>query len=324
MNRLNKNIHIIGYALRSSIYIGLMSLGRLYVKLNGFLSLRAFLLSMGFVILLYTPSVFVLNSVTNAQNTETTSNSGKAELTQAYRSLTPLVGGSAISLVDGSDNLVVLSSKENKDKFLGIYVDSGKSLLEFDSEISNVQVATSGRVVALVTNLNGSIKKGDLLSVSAIKGAIAKSSPGDRYIGIAQESFNDNTKNTVPHTVSDSSGNQKDIILGSVPIVLISGSSVEQQAVASVGKSSGVKSWLESIRGKKISNMRISLVFAVTVITLVILAAIIYSSIRTGVYAVSRNPLAKSYIFESLSQVIFMAIIVAILGLSVNYVILKA
>jgi hypothetical protein len=70
--------------------------------------------------------------------------------------------------------------------------------------------------------------------------------------------------------------------------------------------------------------MRISLVFAVTVITLVILAAIIYSSIRTGVYAVSRNPLAKSYIFESLSQVIFMAIIVAILGLSVNYVILKA
>jgi len=70
--------------------------------------------------------------------------------------------GSIVSLKSNTSDQVVAANGSNVDNTLGVVIDNGNTLLTLTSSQSNqVQVATSGIVEALVSNINGDINQND-------------------------------------------------------------------------------------------------------------------------------------------------------------------
>jgi hypothetical protein len=61
----------------------------------------------------------------------------------------------------------------------------------------------------------------------------------------------------------------------------------------------------------------------IVILTLIILTAMIVTATRNGIIALSRNPLAKTVIFEGLAQVLVMIVLVCVISLTLCYAVLR-
>ena len=244
-----------------------------------------------------------------------------AELTQAYKVTNDedAVAGALVSLDAEDGEMVVIADPSNSERLIGVLVEPDSSSIAVNTDKNNAQVATSGRVIALVSTMNGDIKNGDVLVLSSVRGVAARTVPGGRVIGVAQSDFNADTEGVTTRTMKDTSGKSHDIAFGAIPIVIGIGS---EEAVENTA-GGDVFGWLNVIAGKPVPNVRVALVGIVAVITLITVSVMIYSSVRNTIYGVSRNPFAKQSIFEALGQVMLMVMVVAVLGVIVMYAIIK-
>ena len=261
-------------------------------------------------------SVFVMCSSTPAVQAAVT-----AELSQSYVTATDpdAVPGALVSLDSKDGKTVVIADASNSQRLIGVLVAPESSSIAVNAGDNSAQVATSGRVVALVSNMNGDIKAGDVLVLSSVRGVAARTVPGGKIIGVAQEDFSANSEDVTVRSIKNTDGESNDIAFGLLPIVIGIGNEVAIESTAG----GDVFGWLSVIAGKPVPNVRVALAGIVAVITLVTVSVMIYSSVRNTIYGVSRNPLAKQSIFEALGQVMSMVMIVAVLGVIVIYAIIR-
>lgn len=77
---------------------------------------------------------------------------------------------------------------DNVDNMLGAVIAPENSLLSLTNGSDNeTQVATTGEVQVLVSDMNGTVKRGDHITASPIAGVGMKTTTNARVIGIAQE-----------------------------------------------------------------------------------------------------------------------------------------
>ena len=218
--------------------------------------------------------------------------------------------GSIVSLKDNTSDQVVAANSSNVNNTLGVIIDNGNTLLTLTSSQSNqVQVATSGIVEALVSNINGDINQNDEITASPINGVGMKATENTRVVGVAQVAL---TKtNGSAQSYKDSSGTHN-ILIGEIPI-LVNVSYFFRQPDKSIIPAA-IQNVANSLAGKAVSPLPIIVSLAIFMITLIVVVSIIYSMIRSSIISVGRNPMAQSAIYRDIIQM--SVLVLGILSLS--------
>jgi hypothetical protein len=233
-------------------------------------------------------------------------------ITQGYltKESTPL--GAIMSLKMDSADYVSRSDTANANNILGVVVSEGNSLLTLsDGQANQVQVATSGVVQVLVSNINGTIRSGDAITASPIKGVGMKATTNSKIVGIAQEDLSGN--GTSQQSYSDKNGRKQTVLLGQVP-VLVNPTYFYKQPDKTIIPAA-VQNIANALAGKSVSSLPVIISLAIFIVTLIIVVSIIYSMIHSSIISVGRNPMSQAAIYRNLVQM--SGLIILILAVSV-------
>lgn len=232
-------------------------------------------------------------------------------ISQGYATTEELPLGSIISLENNSADHVVAATPANASSILGVIINDGSSLLRLANEAeSQVQVATSGIVRVLVSDINGEIQQGDQITASPIKGVGMKATSNVKVVGIAQGKPVGGEDSEQKYT--DENGDEQTVRLGEVP-VLINVSYFFKQPDKTIIPSA-VQNLANAIAGKSVSPLPIIISAAIFLITLIVVASIVYSMIRSSIISVGRNPMSQSAVYRDVIQL--SALVLAILGVA--------
>ena len=259
--------------------------------------------------LLFAPLLFIAVILTAAVPLAVTA---VTSISQGYVSSDDLPLGSIVSLKNNSSDEVEASSSTNVDSILGVVVNEGSSPLTLSNGQDNqVQVATSGMAPVLVSDINGEIIQGDQITASPISGVGMKATGNAKVVGIAQGEPRNSTDRS--QTYTDEQGQKQPLTLGEVP-VLVNVSYFYKQPDKTLIPSS-LQNVANALAGKTVNPLPIIISMAIFIITLIVVASIIYSMIRSSIISVGRNPMSQSAIYRDVIQL--SALVLAILAVAV-------
>lgn len=238
-------------------------------------------------------------------------------LSQGYSTKQDLSLGSIVSLETNSSDSVVAAASSNADNILGVVINRDSSLLAVsNSQKEQVQIATSGTVNVLVSDINGAIHQGDHITASPLSGIGMKASANVRIVGIAQGGVQGAKK----QTYKDKSGKEHSVTLGEVPVLVNVAYFFKEPEKTVVP--TALQNVANSLAGKSVSTLPIVLSSAVFLVMLIIVSSIIYSMIRSSIISVGRNPMSQSAIYRDLVQLSTLVLAILAVGLIAIYLIL--
>ena len=243
-----------------------------------------------------------------------------ANISKSYNSNSSINTGSIVSLDPARSDYVRPSNTANAQKLVGIVVQSDDSLLAADVDESKIQVATSGTASVLVSTLNGDIKVGDQIAVSPFDGVGMKTLPGSHVIGLAQTAFNGDSDEATNQAVTDKSGKTKQIQVGYIRLNIGIGTASSKGAD---GNLNGLQNLVKSLTGHSVSTTRALISLLVAVVASIALITLMYASIYGGIISIGRNPLAKYAVFRTLSTVLVMAVMTALVAGGTIFLLLR-
>jgi hypothetical protein len=193
-------------------------------------------------------------------------------------------------------------------------------LLELDADNKEVQVVTSGVTYGLVSNINGDIKTGDKITTSPIRGVGMKAVESTVIIGTSQADFS--TGNAVEQTIEQKGGNPKTVLISAVPIqVNVAFYQPPQQDATNLPPI--LNDLASSVAaGRQVPPVRILVALIILMVALISMAVLLYSSVRSSVISIGRNPLSEHAVYKSLWQVGLIVLGILLLTLIAIYLIL--
>ena len=246
-----------------------------------------------------------------------------ASIAQGYTTTDPdlAIGMAAAvsSTVSGDSQSVERAGVKNATKFVGIVTTKDANLVTLTSTKSTVVVATSGDTTAYVTDVNGSIKHGDVVVISPIKGVLMKASGNDAaVVGTALEDV----------TFSHAAETTLSLSNGKTQVAHISSGRIELNS-RSIGNANGPteKSFLqiagEGLTGRPLSQWQVLAALVIFVILLISEASLIYGAVHGTLSALGRNPLARDAVYKQLVQVLLAVMAILAFGMAVIYAVLQ-
>lgn len=228
-------------------------------------------------------------------------------LSESYSSKDNLAVGSLVSVMDNQTDMIEASESSNVDNLLGVVIASGSSLLTLSSgKDDQVQVATSGTLPVIVSDINGEIVRGDHVTAGPIKGVGMRATANVRVVGISQGKMT----NVKEQKYKDSDGVEKTMKLGEVPVLVNVAYYFKEPEKTIVP--AAVQNVANSLAGREVGTVPILIAGAIFLIMLIIVASLVYSMIRSSIISVGRNPLSQSAIYRDLVQL--SGLVLAILG----------
>jgi len=221
---------------------------------------------------------------------------------------TELTAGTIVSLQDNNPNDVEASNTDRVDQIVGVVAD--KPLIEFSDGKSTIAVVTSGVTVTLVSDINGTIKTGDKITASPINGIGMKATEPMLIVGTAQGDLGDT--NTAERTLTDRDGKSHTVRISHIPV---------QVNVTFYAPSSSIQGYIpaflqdaaNTLAGKEVSPVRVLASLLLAVLAIISVSILLYSSVRSSLISIGRNPLSESAIHKGLLEVgvIIVGILVA-------------
>lgn len=200
------------------------------------------------------------------------------------------------------------------DKVIGVTTIASESTVTIASGLQSIYVETSGEVSAYVSDINGEIKQGDLLTLSPLKGVLAKYQQGSTSsTGVALEDFP--AGNSQSYDIDTTEG-KKQTKIARMRI------NFDQKSHNGTGVTSALERLGASVVGKKVNEVRVIVALIIFLIVLVAEGGILYGAISSAITSLGRNPLAKEVIRKDMLKVVIIAFSVLILGLAAIYMIL--
>jgi len=228
-------------------------------------------------------------------------------LSESYSTKDDLAVGSLVSIQDDQTDIVEASESENVDNLLGVVIPSGSSLLSLSSgKDGQVQVATSGTLPVIVSDINGEVMRGDHVTAGPVKGVGMRATANVRVVGIAQGKMT----NVREQKYKDSEGVEKTMKLGEVPVLVNVAYYFKEPDKTIVP--AAIQNVANSLAGREVGTVPILISGAIFLIMLIIVASLVYSMIRASIISVGRNPLSQSAIYRDLVQL--SGLVLAILG----------
>lgn len=209
---------------------------------------------------------------------------------------------------------------------LGVVVKPNDSTITLSPQAAKTQqvyVASNGHFMVLVSNQNGAIKPGDLITISALAGIGMKANENQTIVlGKAITAFNGTSNVIGKVSLKDKTGKSSDVSLARISVAI----DITHNPLAS-STSDKVPEFLAKaaigIANKQVSTARIYLGVVLLVVSAFVAANVVYSGVRSGMLAIGRNPLSKKSIFGSLVQTVIAGLIIFIVGILAVYLLLK-
>ena len=228
-------------------------------------------------------------------------------LSESYSSPDDLAIGSLVSVQDDQTDIVKAAESSNVENLLGVVIASGSSLLTLSNgKEDEVQVATTGTLPVLASDINGAIKRGDHVTASPIKGVGMRATANIRVIGVAQGAMT----NVKEEKYKNSAGEEKTVKIGEVPVLVNVAYFFKEPEKTVVP--AAIQNVANSLAGREVGTVPVLISGAIFLIMLIIVASLVYSMIRSSIISVGRNPLSQSAIYRDLVQL--SGLVLAILG----------
>jgi hypothetical protein len=247
---------------------------------------------------------------------------GNSAIAQQFQANDPdITAASLVSIVQNTSNTVELSKAGQGDRLAGVV--SNESLIQFsDSGSSGVQVVTSGLTMALVSNLNGDVMAGDKITVSPIEGVGMRAAEPATIVGTAQTDLISAQSET--KTIKNSAGEDVQVRIGLIQVQV----GVAFYTPDTAKDSSIVPSFLQElankVRGRDVSPVRVLIAMLILLLLFLSVTVLLYSSIRSSIISIGRNPLSQSAVRKSLLQVGLTVIAILVFAVATIYLVLVA
>lgn len=236
-----------------------------------------------------------------------------APISQEFLADKPIALGSIVSLNKDSTENVSASNTSNVNAIVGVVINGDSSPITLSSDQSNqVQVATSGVVPVLVSDINGPVSLGDEVTASPIDGVGMKATDNAKVVGIAQGDLASSSNHT-QQTYTDKQGQKHTILIGQIS-VLVDVSYYFKQPDKSVIPPA-IQNIANALAGKTVNPLPIIVSMAIFLITLIVVVTLIYTMIHGSIISVGRNPMSQAAIYRNLIQL--SALVVVILAVAV-------
>jgi hypothetical protein len=241
-------------------------------------------------------------------------------ISQSYSSPGKLPLGSIVSLKTNTSDQIVPSVSSNVDSLLGVVINVENSLLSLSNGQENqVQVATSGTVQVLVSDVNGTIYRGDHITASPISGVGMKASSNIRIVGVAQSDLASATGSS-RQSYTGQDGHKHDIIIGEIPAMVNVAYFFKEPDKTVVP--SAIQNLANTLAGKTVNTLPILIGAAIFIVTIITVASMLYSMIHSSIISVGRNPMSQSAVYRNLVQLLVVVLVILAVGFSSIYMVL--
>lgn len=242
---------------------------------------------------------------------------GAPAISQSFQaSGSGLTIGALVGLQPDSPNTVELANTARIADMVGVVAD--KPLVELGAG-GDAQVVTSGVTNALVSDINGDITNGDKVTVSPLNGIGMKVSKPTLIIGTAQADLS--TAETTERTVTDREGQTQAVNVGLIPIdvsvTFHAATATQQEFVPPF-----LQNTADAIAGKPVSPVRVIAGLMVMILALISVMVLLYSSVRSSIISIGRNPLSEQAVHKSLLEVGVIVLVILSLTFITIYLIL--
>lgn len=205
----------------------------------------------------------------------------------------------------------------NDSKIIGVTTTPDDDLVTIASGQESTYVQSTGEVSAYVSDMNGTVKSGDLLTLSPLRGILMRASNATAtVVGIALQNFDEGTIET--KSIQDDGGS-RDVRIAKISINLDHKAASNQQASTT---DSSLERIGEAVVGKEVGEIQVLAAFVIFFLVLVAEGGIIYGAVSSGVTALGRNPMARTIILKEMMRVVAIALTVLLVGLGAIYAIL--
>jgi hypothetical protein len=230
-----------------------------------------------------------------------------------------LVAGMAVqlSITDNqNDKYIERGSSQNPERIIGIASSPSSNIAVVGSTKNQIYVQSSGQVVAYVSDLGGVVKKGDLLTISPLKGVLQKvNNAASAEMATALEDADlskaEDVKIDGGSTKTESTKVNKILI------------NLDRHTFQSNQNTSNTLSRVSrALVGKDVGELRVLVSLLVFALLLVVEGGIVYGAISSSLTSLGRNPMAGKAIKRELVRVLLVALAILLIGLGVVYIIL--
>lgn len=222
-----------------------------------------------------------------------------AAISQGFTtSETDIATGAIVSFTPNSQSSIQLSNIDRVTQMAGIV--GNKPLIELSENGKEVQVVISGTTQTLVSDINGEIKAGDKITASPINGVGMKAVDSSLVVGTAQSDLA--SVKTTTKSVQDKQGKSVDVKVGLVPVQV----NVTYYVAPDEQKTflpPFLQAIANSVAGKDVSPVRVIVSSVVLVFGFIAIAVLLYSSTRSSIISIGRNPLSEGAVRKSLFEV---------------------
>jgi len=240
-------------------------------------------------------------------------------ISQSYSSTEKIPVGSLVSLQKNSQDQVTAAATVTVDNLVGVVIDPGNSILSLSTgQVNQVQIATSGTLPVIVSDVNGAVYRGDQITASPINGVGMKATSNVRVIGIAQGDLKESAGSKQRYT--DLDGTQHTVTIGEVP-VLVNVSYYFKEPDKTLIPSS-IQNMANALAGKSVSSLPILISGAIFLVTIIVVVSIVFSMVRNSIISVGRNPMSQSAIYRDLIQLSVLVIVILAVGMAAIYLVL--
>lgn len=237
-------------------------------------------------------------------------------LSQSYATSGKLVAGSLVSMDKNQPDHVNPATTDNVSNLYGVVINDGNSLLTVGTGKENqIQVATSGLQQVLVSDINGPVEIGDGITASPIPGVGMVATKNVKIIGTAQANLNG-----VKQTFKAKDGKTGSAKIGSVPININVAYFYKQPDKTIIP--STLQNLANSLAGRRVDALPIIISAAIFLVTLIVVASIVYSMIKSSITSVGRNPMSQSAIYRDMVQMSALVVGIIAVGVVSIYLIL--
>lgn len=228
-----------------------------------------------------------------------------------------IVEASLVSTVDSDSKRVELATTKNASRLAGVVSNTSLVQLSGTSGTTKVQVAISGTASVLVSDINGGIKAGDKITISPISGVGMTAASDAQVIGTASSDFSGKGAKTMD--IKDRSGKKRTVHVGTIPVQIAISYYV---APTSNILPPFLQSLANNIAGRPVSVARVLMGSVLILFAFVSIFALIFTSVRSGLISLGRNPLAAGAIQRSLVGMVITTLLIFAFSLLATYLIL--
>lgn len=259
--------------------------------------------------ILFPVALFLLVStpLAHAQSSSAIAQSFKSDDSQG-----DIVAGALVSTKDDK-NTVALATLSTSNRLVGVVDDN--SLVSISEGDKGIDVVLSGSTSVLVSDMNGAIKSGDKITISPVAGVGMKATTDSQIVGTAQNDF----KPASTRSVEDRDGKSHDIRLGYVRAQI---GIAAYQAPGSDFLPPFLQNAANGIAGRPVSLMRVLICSTLLILGFTTVVILVYTSVRSAMTSLGRNPLAARAIRRGLYQVGAVSLVVVGGTLLASYLIL--